>query len=476
MVFGCVSKRETRLLVNKNNPFTVMKVKFALGIALLLGGLMACSKETAVEAPAEEKTSFGLIQDQILTPSCATRGCHAATSDASFAQHGLVLAKGLAYNNLINKDPKNTNALAVSYKLVRPFKSLESLFYHKLNLEQGHHAQNFGATMPLGGNFLTAGQLEFVRRWIEAGAPETGNVVDEKILADKTPQNQVAFTPLATPQQESLAGFQLKVSQFEVYPQFERELFVRTPVGNTAEVYVNRIKLKARNNSHHMVIYDFRDKSSALMPSVGTVRDLRNRDNSLNVITALQVSNHIFLGGGTDPNSDYVFPEGTALLMPANATVDLNPHYFNKTDLVSYGENYVNLYTVDKSKVKNVVKMIDFQNTRFTLPAKQKTTVTTNFKFNTDVKIVALTSHNHKYGEKFVIRISGGSRDGEVVYESTDWEHPAVKNFTMPLALKKGEGLTSVVTYNNTSDKLVSFGLTSEDEMNIIFGYYYEAP
>jgi Copper type II ascorbate-dependent monooxygenase, C-terminal domain len=49
-----------------------------------------------------------------------------------------------------------------------------------------------------------------------------------------------------------------------------------------------------------------------------------------------------------------------------------------------------------------------------------------------------------------------------------------VKNFATPIALKKGEGLTSVVTYNNTSNQKINFGLTSDDEMNIIFGYYYE--
>jgi hypothetical protein len=132
------------------------------------------------------------------------------------------------------------------------------------------------------------------------------------------------------------------------------------------------------------------------------------------------------------------------------------------------------MYTVDKAKVQKVVRMIDFNNTSFTLPAKQKTTITKSFTFSTNVNIVALTSHNHKYGEKFVIKISGGTRNGEIVYENTDWEHPAVINFKTPLVLKKGEGLTSVVTYNNTSDKAIGFGLTSEDEMNIIFGYYFE--
>ena len=39
--------------------------------------------------------------------------------------------------------------------------------------------------------------------------------------------------------------------------------------------------------------------------------------------------------------------------------------------------------------------------------------------------------------------------------------------------LAAGQGLTSVITYNNTTDRILSFGLTSLDEMGIIFGYFY---
>ncbi len=48
-----------------------------------------------------------------------------------------------------------------------------------------------------------------------------------------------------------------------------------------------------------------------------------------------------------------------------------------------------------------------------------------------------------------------------------------IKVFAQPLVLQPGEGLTSEVTYNNTTASQISFGLTSEDEMDIIFGYYY---
>jgi hypothetical protein len=94
---------------------------------------------------------------------------------------------------------------------------------------------------------------------------------------------------------------------------------------------------------------------------------------------------------------------------------------------------------------------------------------------NAPVKVVMLTSHMHKWGEKYIIKIKGGTRNGQVIYETADWEHPAIINFvTEPIVLQKGEGLTSEVTYYNPTTNNIRFGLTSEDEMNIIFGYYYE--
>ncbi len=449
-----------------------MQRSLALLCVILLG---ACSKKSTEDITTTDKSSFDLMQEQILTPTCATAGCHASSSDATFSQHGLVLEKSVAYQNLVGVAPKNALALADNLQRVKPYKSLESLLYHKLNWDASHHSgKQYGSPMPLGGTALSVGQLEFIRRWIEAGAPKTGDIVDKTLLADTTPSTNNSFEPLQTPVQEGLAGYQLSVPTFTIQPNFERELFLRKAVGNTQEVYVNRIKMKARPNSHHMVIYDFRDKQSTLVPTIDVIRDLRNSDNSLNTTTLLQMSNHIFLGGGTDTNQDYTFPTGTALLLPAGASVDLNPHYFNKTNTTLLGENYVNFYTIDKTKVQHVVKMIDFNNTSFSLPAQQRTTITKNFTFSSDVSIVSLTSHYHKYGEKFVIKIKGGSRDGETVYESADWQHPVVINYTTPIQLKKGEGLSSVVTYNNTSTKTIGFGLTSEDEMDIIFGYYYE--
>ncbi len=449
-------------------------------IVLLAALPFACTKEANDPAitPAPQTTaisSFDLLQDKLLTPSCATSGCHLSNKDAGFAQHGLVLAKGSSYANLVGVASVNPVALKNSILRVKKFTSIESLLFHKLNWDVSHHGlANYGAPMPLGGKPLSKGALAFVQRWIDAGAPSTGVVADASLLDDTTPSfvEDANFAPLASPSEEGKTGVQLKVDRFVVPPNFERELFVRRPINNAAPIYVNRIKLKSRANSHHMVLYDFRSKTS--LPPLNEVRDLRNLNNSLNLTTVIQMSNHIFLGGGTDPNSDYTFPDGMALQLPSNASIDLNPHYFNKTKDNLYGENYVNLYTVPANQVKQVVQMIDFNATGFNLPANKTTTITRDFKFDKPVAVVSLTSHYHARGKLFQIKIKGGARDGEIIYENTDWEHPKVINYVTPILLQAGEGLTSVATYVNDTNKDIGFGLTSEDEMNIIFGYYYE--
>lgn len=435
--------------------------------AVLLLSLESCKTDEQI---TNSSSSFSLIQDKILTTSCAVSGCHLSETDATFGQHNLILVKGKAYQNLFNTDPKNVSAMKDGLKRVKPFKSLESLLYHKLIYDFSHHAgKTYGSVMPLGGDLLSVGQIEFIRRWIEAGAPETGNVADASLLDDKTPSS-ATFTPLDAP--KTGEGFQMKLEEFDVPANFERELFVRKPLGNSQTVYVNKVAIKMRPGSHHFILYGFKNNSN--LPAMNSVRDLRNSDGTLNLITFAQMQNHIFNFGGSEANYEYTFPEGTAVELPANYTFDMNSHYFNKGTKIVKGEVYTNLYTIPKEKVKNVVKIIDFGNTNLTIPPNKKTVISKNFTFNTNVKIVSLTSHTHKLGEKFEILIYGGARNGEVVYTTTDWEHPDKINFSTPISLKKGEGLTSRITYNNITNKTVTFGLTSEDEMGIIFGYYYE--
>jgi hypothetical protein len=429
-----------------------------VGISFLL---QSCTKNSVAATPA--KDSWTVIQDKIFTPACALSGCHSSVTDATYIQHGLVLSAGVAYDNLINKPAKNTGANAAGLLRVKTGDYVNSLLYQKINC-----SGLYGANMPLGASALTAGQIELIRQWIINGAPKTGIVADESVLANTASCTQT-FVPLAPPAPAD--GFQLAVDPFTISPNTEREVFIRRNTPNTSTVYVNKITMQGRPNSHHFVLYGFINSTS--LPAVNTVRDLYNADGSINATTFLQMQNHIFLNGGTDVNSTYTFPAGVALKIPASTPLDLNAHYFNKQTTSLTGENYINLYTVPQSSVVKEAQSINFANYNFSIPANTRKTITTDFTFSKDVTVITLTSHYHKTGEKFQIKIFGGPRNGEIVYESTDWEHPLVLNLTTPIQLQAGQGLTSVVTYNNTTNKTISFGLTSEDEMNIIFGYYY---
>lgn len=433
-------------------------------IALILG-IVSCQEEDA------GVSSFALMEERIFKTSCAISGCHSSTDDATFTQHKLILASGLAYQNLVNADPTNVDAKNDGLLRVRPDDPHTSLLYYKV-AGAGHHSKSYGSPMPMGLPLITVGQLEFIRQWIEAGAPERGMVADSALLSDTTPQEE-NFSPLPEPAPGT--GLQIVVPAFTVAPDFERELFVYQKVGNTTDIYVNRIEIKMRQNSHHFILYDFDSSLPAyLKPENNVIRDLRNPDGTTNFGTAVLMESHIFVAGTQTPYLDYQFPPGVALPLPAGVSLDCNSHYVNKSDQEIKGEINVNLYTVPLSSVTKIAKVIFLSNYNLNLPANTKTTALKTFLFDKSVSVFTLSSHTHQLAEKFVIRVKGGPRDGEVVYTNLSWHHPPAVNITPPLQLSAGQGLTSEITYNNTTNAPVAFGLTSEDEMGIILGYFTE--
>ena len=412
-------------------------------------------------------TSFSRIQAKFFAPTC--NSCH--TAGHPFAiQSGLVLDDAVAYRNLVNATVKNIHAVADGMKQVVPRNLEKSLLYQKLLLWDPAKPQNFGSPMPLGATSPSVGQLEYIKQWIEAGALESGDSLDPALLDDKALPSYAPFVPLTPP----TSGYQLAIESFLIQANFERELFVLRELKNPAPIYVSRIETRMRANSHHLLLYTFQNNTPAsIIPPANLVRDIRNPDGSLNFVNMLPMGYHSFFAGSMTPEGGYAFPAGVALQLPANTKLDLNAHYANSSTSSIVGEAYVNLHTIPVLQVTQIARTLNLANTTIPLPPMQRTTHSKTFLFSTTTRILMLTSHSHQLGERFVIRIKGGARDGEVVYTNTEWAHPAIVTFDQPIILQAGEGLTSEITYNNTTSSLVSFGLTSLDEMGIIFGYYY---
>ena len=230
------------------------------------------------EGPPNNQSSWDIIQKEIFAPNCAN--CHMSGS-AITKQSGLDLSTSNAYENLVGVKPKNLSANDDDLLIVSSeggMKGLSNSFlWEKINAYDREHFladhPEYGQLMPPSKNFLTDGQLQFVRSWIEAGALEEGIIADDNILLDSNRYELPNFKPLIVPDN----GFQLHLGPFEVQPNYEKEFFVYTDLKINQDTYVNRIEIEMRTGSHHFLLYSFDDNTpDNLMPNHGQIRDLRD--------------------------------------------------------------------------------------------------------------------------------------------------------------------------------------------------------
>tara|TARA_Y100001936_G_scaffold234324_1_gene261259 strand:+ start:201 stop:1544 length:1344 start_codon:yes stop_codon:yes gene_type:complete len=420
--------------------------------------------------------TWTVLQKDILKPNCSN--CHMAGS-AIERQSGLDLSSNDSYDSLVGASPKNNAANKDGLLIVSPEGGMKGLtksyLWEKINAyDQEHFLSDhpeYGQLMPPGGNFLSDGELQFIRTWIEAGAPKSGNVVDENLLLDT---NRYEPKPFSKPEPPT-NGLQLHLGPFEIQPNFEREFFQYTELNHTGDLYVNRIEIEMRPGSHHFLLYTFNENiPQQIIPNYGEIRDLRDRYGATNLSTLYTMQFHKFFGGTQWSRLDYVLPDGVALKIPAKYGLDQNTHYVNRTDSTMIGEVYTNIHLIEQNNVKHVAQLFDFNNRDIYLPPKKITTIQKVFRMDDTYYFGQVFSHAHEKMTEFLVEIDGGDRDGEVIYWTNDWEHPPIINYNPPIIINAGEGLRLKATYDNPTNEPVGFGFKSTDEMMILFGWYYK--
>lgn len=131
------------------------------GLFLLLFAGCGTVRSPTEPPPSGDGTAFTFtqIQGQILTPVCARAGCHAASA----ASAGLVLEAGQSYGLLVGRRSTENGSL----DRVSPGNPDQSYMILKLRGDPSIT----GERMPLGGPYLTSGQIAGIAAWIRAGAP-----------------------------------------------------------------------------------------------------------------------------------------------------------------------------------------------------------------------------------------------------------------------------------------------------------------
>ena len=140
--------------------------RFASLAALLV--FVAAAPGCDVEEPTPPaKPTFARVNEEILKPSC-TFACHSGGDNAA---GGLDLSED-PYGVLVGTEPTALACVGVAMKRVAPGDPNTSLVYVKLVAKQENVDPICGDVMPPAPSpALTQDQLDLVRAWIAAGAP-----------------------------------------------------------------------------------------------------------------------------------------------------------------------------------------------------------------------------------------------------------------------------------------------------------------
>lgn len=440
------------------------------------------------ETEQGDKSTYHDIQDNIFDKSCANGACHAPPANAA----NLNLTYGQSYQDLVNRIPRNPAAAAAGMKLIDPENPENSFLLTKLMESEN---LDFGGRMPYGMGPLHNAKIDALRTWITAGAPRESKLVgigDLGVLRD--PKEVFNAPPPPAPGE----GYQLYLPPFKIEPGSEREVYFATQIKDEngqpleGDIFINRVEIFYPSGSHHFIIYRLTEEGLAngildrgIDTSIGVDPDHEFREldpDDPQVLGNFGIDRLFVVGTQTD-DTLFEFPENVALRLPGNTVFDLNSHYINLLgDETLIGETYVNIYTIPEDEVKYEAIEIFVSNRSINVPPNTtrvaKLTVYIEDELerrghdpDTELYIFLLTSHMHRHGELF--EIFQGST-GELLHRSIAYDDAPITLFDPPLIFGPDDSIRFQCTHNNYDiDGPLKFGLTSEDEMCIIFGYYF---
>lgn len=131
-------------------------------IGLSVGLAAGCEHADPLTGPdpdPEPEPTLSAIQASIFTPSCAVSGCHAGNNPSQ----RLNLSEGEAFEDIVGVASREKPALL----RVDPGNPDGSYLLHKVE----GRADIAGQRMPLGRDPLSTAQIQLIRDWISAGAP-----------------------------------------------------------------------------------------------------------------------------------------------------------------------------------------------------------------------------------------------------------------------------------------------------------------
>ena len=420
--------------------------------------------------PAYDSTYEAIQATVFAQHGCASSLCHSAQSAAG----ELDLSPENSYANLVDVVSAGSEDLRVA-----PRKPSDSFLYQKLAAKTQPGSYDIaGSPMPSGGQPVSSGQLEAMRLWIEAGAPESGSVGDtlgrgedeiERLLGVCLPEpDAVNVIPLDPPATDE--GVQFRMPAHKVPAEEERELCFavyedfRDDIPNkymdaAREVfYVQGSEVREDPFTHHNVllysavpldlIHDesFGTWSCAGGDISGQVCEPTDRNScgdngrcrselkdsiacrgygpGTGLLDTVSQINQFSVQGGSEV-------EGFYEEIPTHGIFYWNSHAFNLTTEDAMHNVWRNLSFADDKRYES--ERITFSPHIYagtgTAPFTKKE-VCREYTLEQGDALLMLSSHTHKRGELFTMALKG--QEDDPFYVSKNYDEPLEMNFDPP--------------------------------------------
>ena len=266
-------------------------------------------------------------------------------------------------------------------------------------------------------------------------------------------------------------GFQMRMESFVVQPSGDREGCEHMVTPNRRPMDVAGFELKTTPGTHHFVVWDYlgKDQNPA---DFWTGIEYSTACIGLGPQDGVVTTANLF--GMLSGHVRFQFPQGVAVALQPHANVYANLHYHNYGATPVTTDAVFNFIPARKGTVKHHAQAFTVGTTQIDIPANGTSSVTGQWHAPAELNLVSISTHQHHRGTDVLVHMidAAGNDMGELV-DSPDWEHPSVHWFQQAMRLQAGEGFRFTCSWQNPDDHSVHFGVTTEDEMCFVTGYFY---
>ncbi len=304
---------------------------------------------------------------------------------------------------------------------------------------------------------LTDGEIDLLARWVDGGAP-FGNPADLPQPIDFSGGWQ-----LGTPSQ-TLS------SPVPFTPPADRDEYrcFTLPANQTSDRYISAIDVRPgdRGEVHHVI---------AFLDTTGESQRLDDESPGAGY-TCFGGPGFTLTGslGGWAPGArPFVLPDDVGMLLPANARVVLQVHYHVHEGAPTPDQTTLALYYKEKKPAK-LLQFVPLINQTFTIPPlTDNYQVTAQFPIATPVAthLWLVAPHMHLLGRKMhvVATYPDGKQECLINIDNWDFNWQGVYPYAQPLAIPRGTLFSLEAIYDNPTNRSVSWGEATTDEMCIAF-------